>query len=369
MAQAARTARDTAKQAYDVSKARAAGRAAPTEGEPNMRLFEPAVTTAREDFLTLEAAQLNYLIKGGLQENDKITAIAAWNAIVDEHDLWIMAMDDQIAEIKAVGNPPVVETTPEEKSQQIKYQIKIKQDEINENTALIETAVNAVTKKMSKVQLDSYMESCHEISQKVTSEILPLYDALFATAVEVEANDKIKQVFTANIDKKMVGIRMKAIANMGLESGDSPSSSGGGGGASFSYKKDELPLFSGKPRDYPAFKREWTVLVAAGKSKDWQLTNLQKRTPDEIDLSNCETVALAWERLDDKYASPSLVSHEIINEYNNWKPKARGDASKLIELEHKLQTMYRDLAAVKQENQTSTKSGVQTLRGGGGEGS
>lgn len=130
---------------------------------------------------------------------------------------------------------------------------------------------------------------------------------------------------------KMISIAEKA------EGAGGGANAGGGDRGSYSvYKKDDLPELKGKPRNYPPFKREWQQLVAPGKSAEWQLTQLQKRTPDEIDLSNCKTVKDAWSRLDDKYASPTLVSHEIITEFQAWKPASRSDASKLIEMEHKL---------------------------------
>ena len=48
------------------------------------------------------------------------------------------------------------------------------------------------------------------------------------------------------------------------------------------YKRDDLPSYKGDIRGYPPFKREWTRLVAPGRSEDWQLQALQKRTPEEM---------------------------------------------------------------------------------------
>ena len=109
------------------------------------------------------------------------------------------------------------------------------------------------------------------------------------------------------------------------------------------YKKEELPTYKGDIRGFPPFKREWTRLVAPGRSEDWQLQAVQKRTPEEIDLTNCLTVQEAWQKLDDKYACPVTVSSVLVDSFINHKLKAKGEASKLLEIENKLLTLYLSL--------------------------
>ena len=148
-------------------------------------------------------------------------------------------------------------------------------------------------------------------------------------------------------------MKLVAMSTKAGTGGAGAAAGGASGSTSYSlYKKDDIPEFTGKCyADFPPFMREWKTLVAPGKSAEWQLSQLQKKTPDEIDLSSCATVDDAWTLFTNKYASPTLVSHETIMGFQNWKPDAKGEVSKLVQIEHKLKTMHRDLVAVAQGKQ------------------
>ena len=81
------------------------------------------------------------------------------------------------------------------------------------------------------------------------------------------------------------------------------------------YQRDPFPEYKGDIRDYPQFKREWQRCVAPGRDVDWQLQKLEMQTPAEINLRNCETLEDAWERLDNKYAVPKVVTSTPIKEF------------------------------------------------------
>ena len=359
MAQAAIASRLLARTAYDVSKERTNVRANPTEGNINIRLLDAAVQQVKKDFAALGGAQINYIVKAALEDEERSNEIAEWTILENVHDLWFQGMEDKVETIKAVDRPAAEpELTPIQRATRLKIMIKSKQDEISVRSQLLETTVESLTGSISNLQLVNYKESCSQIVEKINEEMMPLYGRIQDLDPEqwqVYMNDA--SVFGSEVTRRMEVVKLKAVAKVDVVVTDTrgPTAAGGdvGRGAYAVYKKDDIPLFKGNPRSYPPFKREWQTLVAVGRSEEWQLTNLQKRTPEEIDLSNCTTAAEAWERLDDKYASPTLVSHELITEFQGWKPKAKGDASKLIELEHKLLTMFRDLEAVKQEKQIS----------------
>ena len=164
----------------------------------------------------------------------------------------------------------------------------------------------------------------------------------YKDAVHAFSEDLVNRIGNLRIN---IGSKVSARPGVSTGSGDP-----GGGGAAQScykeYKREDLPTYKGDIRGYPPFKREWTRLVAPGRSEDWQLQALQKRTPDEADLTNCTTVQDAWQKLDDKYACPVTVSSVLVDNFINLKLKAKGEASKLLEIENKLQTLYNDLLAV-----------------------
>ena len=64
----------------------------------------------------------------------------------------------------------------------------------------------------------------------------------------------------------------------------------------------------------------------------------------------------AWERLDNKYAVPKVVTSTLIKEFVGLKLKSKGDASKLLELKDELETLYSDLKAVKAEDQVTNNN-------------
>ena len=68
MAAAAAVARTTARVAYDIAKGRTEQRARPTEGNVNLRLFEPAVVNAKQAYEAWDNANINYIAKAALDD-------------------------------------------------------------------------------------------------------------------------------------------------------------------------------------------------------------------------------------------------------------------------------------------------------------
>ena len=93
------------------------------------------------------------------------------------------------------------------------------------------------------------------------------------------------------------------------------------------------------------------MYVAPSRSSECQVMMLNKRTLENIDMMTCGTVNVCWSRLYSKYSSPIAVSTELAEEFHKFKMTTQFNASKLLELEHKMLTLYRDVAAVNQERQ------------------
>ena len=78
---------------------------------------------------------------------------------------------------------------------------------------------------------------------------------------------------------------------------------------------------------------------------------IDKYTPSCIDLQNCESLKEALEELDAKYADSVNVSGTLVNDFVNFRTKAAGDESKLVELKAEVMKLYNDLKAVQQDSQ------------------
>jgi hypothetical protein len=57
--------------------------------------------------------------------------------------------------------------------------------------------------------------------------------------------------------------------------------------------------------------------------------------------------------IEDAWASPAIVSSNLINDFIETKLTAKNDARKMVELEKVMMTLYQDLRAVKQEDQVT----------------
>ena len=76
---------------------------------------------------------------------------------------------------------------------------------------------------------------------------------------------------------------------------------------SIKYREDEIPKFDGDVTKYPEFKREWQEAIQKGRPCAWIISNLDKRTPSDVSLLNCLTVAECWEELDAVYANEVIM--------------------------------------------------------------
>ena len=83
----------------------------------------------------------------------------------------------------------------------------------------------------------------------------------------------------------------------------------------FSFQKQLLPRFDGKPQNFPQWHRHWRDVIAPQLDDISLVSLLDEYTPPEDNLKHCETPADAWKILTNKYANSTVVSAKLIHEY------------------------------------------------------
>lgn len=199
MAQAALNSRTAAKVAYDVAKGKAASRAAPEDGNVNLRLFEPVVEKAQTLFDEWELAHVNYIGKAQLSGQDMEDALKAGNTIADTHDLWMCEMKDTLVRLKAANAPPPpVVVTDAVKKARFNTAIEACKKDIEERTVLLETTVSSITTKISALQLNKYEENCQSVVGRLETQLRPLIVEIQKTdAAKWEEYEKVKVDFSS----------------------------------------------------------------------------------------------------------------------------------------------------------------------------
>lgn len=156
MAAAAAVARTTARVAYDVAKGRTEQRARPTEGNVNLRLFEPAVVNAKQAYEAWDNANINYIAKAALDDAARTEEIRQGNILADEHDVWMLGIEDIVDRVKAADQPPpAIPLTDAQKAARVKITMKAKEDAVGAQVALLENSCGEITDGISELQLES----------------------------------------------------------------------------------------------------------------------------------------------------------------------------------------------------------------------
>ena len=124
----------------------------------------------------------------------------------------------------------------------------------------------------------------------------------------------------------------------------------------------ELPKFSGEVRDYPRFKTDFQNQVmphtASEDAAAYTLRScLNKRGQDVIKL--VDTLKEMWEKLDEEFGDPSMVSDIIINDIKRFRMK--DDKRKLIEFIEVIEQGYHDLRRLEMEKEISNTAVVSMI--------
>ena len=111
------------------------------------------------------------------------------------------------------------------------------------------------------------------------------------------------------------------------------------------FQKSKFPEFSGARRDYPGFRKEWRQCVSPNYDGVFQLREIAKRVPKEIepDIKNATEMDEVWQILDHEYGQAVDICGEAVEELRVMVPSGKTDAHKFIELYRKYTRVKNDL--------------------------
>ena len=152
-------------------------------------------------------------------------------------------------------------------------------------------------------------------------------------------------------------IAMTVLAD--LDESSSTSSSGGGYDGYFNERN--FPVFSGKYRDYPEFKRYWSECVQYECEEPYQRHEILQCVPEVTRpiLRNCDNMVDVWEILDEEYGNNIDICPEVIGELTSFKFSTRSPTQQFLEFYNKYSHAKQDL---KQVNKLSELDNLTTLR-------
>ena len=359
-------ARTTAETAYSLAYHVAERKKNPAgQGNVNTRQLKAALAEVQAKWAELKVAQLNYQNKFVFPDDDaRTTDLNTWLEKHDHHDDWVESVEMMLGQMEVANAPPVpVVLSPEQLQDRFLTQVANREASLTEMADRLTTSLDDNTNTFSKPLLDLYGRECDTMLAELSGNLATLHlSREERDPVNWEEHSQSATEFSRGITIKVLLIKEKIAARAAtghvIDGGHGNCS---GSGAAYQttykeYKREDFPTYDGTIREYPRFKKEWQSLVAPGRPQDWQLIHLDKRTPKDTDLAICVTLEEAWQLLDDRYACPTTVSTKLVQVYMDTKLKARGDASKLVEINRNLVTLYNDLVAVKQEDQVTNNA-------------
>lgn len=127
----------------------------------------------------------------------------------------------------------------------------------------------------------------------------------------------------------------------------------------------KMPSFSGKIREYAKFKSDFKNQVESDIQTEKLCYVLRSCLKDEALtlVENIESASEIWERLDERYGSPSLLVDVIMNEIKSIGVVLDGDSSNLITFVNTIERGYSDLKRLNLEREISNSVTVGMLEG------
>ena len=172
-------------------------------------------------------------------------------------------------------------------------------------------------------------------------------------ATEVLDEDVRETASFANMEREILLLLNKHKANS--RSLHPPSSHPGGGSAtttsrSFKFEKRTLPKFGGTLREYPTFKKDWTVHVAPNYDEAAQLYELKSRVPARVRnrVEKFTTMEQFWAFMDGEFGDEDeLVCDRLayLRQYRHPKD-AKTDAQKFWGMYERFHEVYADMEKV-----------------------
>ena len=255
----------------------------------------------------------------------------------------------------------------------LKSELKLQQDSVK--NALTAIKASLVAGSVQAQTLHSYCSVLDKESTNIQEVILPLYKQiieLMNTQTEEEAIETERDGFVVEARNSIMEIRSDisvAKSNIvssapqstgGTDSSQSSSTSPRGGYFGY-FNKKNFPVFSGKYRDYPEFKRYWAECVQPKYEDPYQRHEIMQCVPEIMRpiLRNCDNMVDAWKILDEEYGNNIDICPEVIGELTKFKFTGRSPTQQFLELYNKYNHAKQDL---KQVNKLSELNNLTTLR-------
>ena len=88
---------------------------------------------------------------------------------------------------------------------------------------------------------------------------------------------------------------------------------------------------------------------------------MDEKTPDEMDLQNCETADKAWLLLDAKYGNDAIITEMLIDELVKCHPKVGSPEFKLVDFRTTLVRVDTELTAINGQTDFSISTLIHKL--------
>jgi hypothetical protein len=120
------------------------------------------------------------------------------------------------------------------------------------------------------------------------------------------------------------------------------------------FTKQPFPKFNGERRNYPGFKREWAETVVGNFPVQFEVREIRKNVPEEIepDIKNLKNMTDIWLVLDQEYGEVMQCSSELVDclIYFSYSATAKTNGQKFTELFRAWQTVVEDLKEIGSED-------------------
>ena len=116
--------------------------------------------------------------------------------------------------------------------------------------------------------------------------------------------------------------------------------------ADYGYSKTPVPTFDGDIRQYTKWRsqvEEHLESIKKTTSDKTAILKLDRLTPPICDVSNCNTLKEAWDKLAAKYGCSTNIARVLLEDFKAFTPKGRTDEAKMVHLRDTVEKLQADL--------------------------
>ena len=220
------------------------------------------------------------------------------------------------------------------------------------------------------VTLDQEKASIQEVIVPLFNRLIDLQaDQVQEEAIEKQRNDYVLESHDLVMEIKGSIAKNKSSitpiqaqeTNAIVDSTANVATSSARGGYFGYFNKKNFPMFSGKYRDYPEFKKYWSECVQPKYEDPYQRHEISQCVPEVMKpmLRNCENMIDVWKILDEEYGNNIDICPEVIGELTSFKYTTKTPTHQFLELYTKYNHAKQDL---KQVNKLSELNNLTTLK-------